>query len=367
MKKVNSYFCAHESCKSRKGMKRGILFKIMSMLLGIIFPYGILTAQEMVFERLFEDTEPLQLSLRVDLKDYQRTRKKEEYKDARLIIHSADTLSLTVPVRIRARGVFRRGFCRVPPYWLNIRYSGMEVEVLEGIRRIKVVPQCRYNKQYTDYLLKEYMVYRIYNLVTPYSFRVRLARIDYVDTGRDEKVHNCWGFFIEPEQALANRLGGTLEEDDLLAMRTVNPEVMDRLAMFQYMIGNGDYSITGRHNVKIINLGTPGRLGLLPVPYDFDYTGIVNTEYAVPNEGLGISSVRERYFMGPCRNSTVHRRVVEELCLLEKEILDLILTFDYLESDEKIEMVDYIESFFDEIEDDSFIERRILPTCKQAP
>ena len=337
------------------------------MLLGLFFFQGVLSGQEMVFERLFEDMEPLQLTLRVDLKDYQRTRKKEEYKDAELTVHTADSVSLSVPVRIRARGVFRRGFCRVPPYWLNIRYSGMEVEALEGIRRMKVVPQCRYNKIYRDYLLKEYIVYRIYNLVSPYSFRVRLARLDYVDTGRDEKVQSCWGFFIEPELVLARRLGGTIEEDDLLAMRTVNPEVMDILALFQYMIGNGDYSITGRHNVKIINLGTGGRRGLVPVPYDFDYTGIVDTEYAVPNEGLGISSVRERYFMGPCRGTALHRSVVEEFSSLEREITDMILGFEHMESDEKIEMIDYIESFFEEIADGKFIERRILSTCKEAP
>ena len=102
------------------------------------------------------------------------------------------------------------------------------------------------------------------------------------------------------------------------------------------MIGNGDYSVTRRHNLMILDLGTPGRMGLVPVPYDFDFTGLVNTVYASPREELGISSVRERYFLGPCRSPDLYTRVIEDFRSLREEILDLILGFEYLDEEDMI-------------------------------
>jgi len=134
--------------------------------------------------------------------------------------------------------------------------------------------------------------------------------------------------------------------------------------MFQYMIGNGDYSVTGRHNLRILALETPGPLGFVPVPYDFDCTGLVNTHYAVPRESLGISSVRERYFLGPCRNIRIHQAAADELAGHREEIMELIMTFEYLDEEEKSDMLDYLESFFREAADERFVERSIAPTCR---
>jgi hypothetical protein len=130
------------------------------------------------------------------------------------------------------------------------------------------------------------------------------------------------------------------------------------------MIGNGDYSVTGRHNLKILALQTPGPSGFFPVPYDFDYTGMVNTHYALPGEGVGIVSVRERYFMGPCRSEAVHLNALIELASYRDEIIDLISNFDLLEESEREEMIGYIETFFTQSEHDHFIKRDILSTCK---
>ena len=318
-----------------------------------------------VYRDLFILEKPLNLTLTFDIKTFQKTRTQEKYHPAEMTCVVNDSFQVSNPVRVKARGKNRRDNCNMPPYWLNIRYSGIQTEQLRGVRRMKVVTQCRNSPVYDDYLLREYLVYKIYNLITPYSFRVRLVNLKYVDTGRKNKEMSCWGFLIEPDDLLAERLHAKVVKSNELSMRTVNQKVMDRMAMFNYMIGNGDYSVTGRHNLKILAMETSGPVGFVPVPYDFDFTGLVNTVYAKPREELNITSVRERYYLGPCRSDEdLYREAITELESLRTEIEELIWNFEYLEEESRLDMIGYIESFFNTAQNERFIEREVLPTCK---
>jgi hypothetical protein len=139
---------------------------------------------------------------------------------------------------------------------------------------------------------------------------------------------------------------------------------MDHVAYFHYMIGQCDYSVTGRHNLKILTLKDYGPTGFIPVPYDFDYTGLVDTNYAIPGENLGITSVRQRYYLGACRSEEEHKAAIAWLASYREEIENLILNFEYMDEQERVEMVDYLESYFKETEQKGFIDRRINPTCR---
>ncbi|MCP4314219.1 MAG: hypothetical protein GY790_23445 [Bacteroidetes bacterium] len=317
-----------------------------------------------VYEDLFGLEEPLNLTMKFNIRDFQRTRSQEKYHPAEMTCHVRDSFIVNNPVRVKARGIFRRDNCVMPPFWLNIRYAGIDAEKLQGIRRMKVVTRCRVGNQYADYVLREYLVYKIYNLLTPYSFNVRLIDLKYVDTGRKNKESQCWAFLIEPDDHMADRLKAKVIKSDVLSMRTVSRSVMDNLAMFQYMIGNGDYSVTGRHNLKILAMEESGPYGFVPVPYDFDYTGLVNAHYAIPGESLGIKSVRERYFLGPCRIKNLHIKAIGELESIRGEIEEMIRAFDYLDEEARLDMIEYLESFFNAAEKEKFIEREITTTCR---
>lgn len=359
-------------CKATNAYEERLLFSD-----NIIFflPWAILVAQRNGVNYCFEDTleayedmfgleEPLNLTLEFDIKNYRKTRRKEKYHQAEMTCVVNDSFQVTNPVRVKARGIYRRDHCKMPPFWLNIRYSGIENEMFNGIRRMKVVTRCRDAKQFSDYVLREYLVYKIYNLVTPYSLRVRLVKMKFIDKGRENKESKCWAFIIEPADMMAARLHGQVVKSDVLSIRTVNQEVMDRLAMFQYMIGNGDYSVTGRHNLKIMALEDPGPRGFVPVPYDFDFTGFVNASYALPSDALGIKSVKERYFLGPCRNESCYHKAIQDLQSVRDEINALIWSFDYLDEEVKFDLIGYIESFFNTASRERFIERNIISTCK---
>jgi hypothetical protein len=317
-----------------------------------------------LYENFFAEHEPITLTLKFDIKTYQRTRKSEEYQPAELIYQFDDSTSLVHKVKLKTRGEFRKNYCSIPPFWLNIKRADLPHAELDAVTKMKVVTHCKNSDKYSDYLLKEYLAYKIYNIISPYSFRVRLIRMIYIDTGRENKRTENWAFAIEPEELMEERLDAAFIENDRLAMATVNSGIMDQLAMFQYMIGNSDYSVTGRHNLKILNLYSSGPVGNIPVPYDFDYTGIVNASYAIPSENLGIESVTDRYFLGPCRKDNVFLKVIAKQNNSKSEILTLLHEFEYISQKHKQEIINYIDSYYTELESPKFIDRNIRSTCR---
>lgn len=319
-----------------------------------------------VYQDLFEIKEPLNLTLKFNLKEFQKTKTKREepYLPAELTCEVSDDFHVTHQVRVRPRGEIRKTLCMTPPVWLNIRHAGIEAEDLNDVIKMKVVVRCRSQTIYDSYVLREYLVYQIYNLLSPYSFNTRLVRLKIIDTGRDNKESVDWAFIIEPEAMMAERNNCMPIKSDKLSLATVNRDWMDKVAFFSYMISQMDYSVTGRHNLKILTSKDYSTTGFIPVPYDFDYCGFVNATYAIPTENLGITHVRERYYLGACRSKEVHEKTIAWLASYREEILDLIQSLDYLDDKDKVDLVDYIESYYKETEQKNFIERRIDPTCR---
>ncbi len=317
-----------------------------------------------VYEDLFWESGPLNLTMQFNVKEFQKTRRNEKYHPAELTCHVSDSFQVTHRVRVRARGKFRRDWCTMPPYWLNIRYAGIEAEDLQNTVKMKVVTRCKSSAQHEYLVLREFLVYKLYNLLTDYSFNVRLVKIKYVDTGRKMKESGGWGFLIEPNLMMADRNEALIVDSERLSIKTVNREYMDIMAFFNYMIGHGDFSVTGQHNLKILAMKEFGPTGFIPVPYDFDYVGLVDAVYAVPGEALGIENVKQRYYLGACRDAATHQRTIDFLESKQDEMIELIMDFEYLPEKEKLDMVDYLNSFFIDAERESFIKFRINPTCR---
>ena len=313
---------------------------------------------------IFEGQDPLEFTLTLDLKHYQREKYKAEYIPAELLIHVNDTLDIEKTMRIKSRGEFRKSHCQFAPYWLNIRKAGVENIYLQEVKKIKIVTHCRGAESYADYVLKEYLAYRIYNILSPISFRVRLVRMKYVDTGRKNKVTENWAFMIEPEEMLAERHDALVVKNDKLAMAHMKRDEMLKAALFMYMIGNADYSVSGRHNMKLLGLPGFGSTGYTPVPYDFDYSGLVNAAYAVPGENLGIASVRERYYLGPCREEAEYQAGIDFMEEHREEILELVQGFPHLNEREKNRIIAYIESYYISATGKGFIKQELNSTCR---
>jgi len=152
---------------------------------------------------LFEKTEVLNLSLRFDITQYTRKKPKEEYLDAILTYHINDKDSVNKNIRIKSRGEFRNEFCTFPPIMINLKKAENRREDMKKIEKVKLVTHCRADNE--DNLLKEYLIYKLYNVLTDVSFRARLVRIDYINTAKKNKTVTPFGFLIEPMNVFAER------------------------------------------------------------------------------------------------------------------------------------------------------------------
>ncbi|MEQ9568547.1 MAG: hypothetical protein RLN75_00020 [Longimicrobiales bacterium] len=315
---------------------------------------------------LFRSHDPIVLRIEADFDGLKGDRDDdEEERDGTLVILSADGREEAFPLEIRTRGNFRlrRRTCPFPPLRLDVPRTRMDGTAFEGQDKLKLVTHCRNRADYQDKLLREYVAYRIYSILTPLSFHARLARITYVDTsGGDDPVER-WAVLLESEEALAERIGGTLLEapdDAIHPSRILDPHA-GRVTLFQYMIGNTDFSLYGPHNVA--NVETDYAL-VVPVPYDFDWTGLVDAPYAEPDPSLGLRSVRQRLFRGLCRPSTRYSSLYEDFLERRPEITAMVEGLTALSDDAREDVLEYLDDFWETVSDPDRALRSIERRCR---
>lgn len=311
---------------------------------------------------LFTNDEIMELTMRFDITHYTKKKPKEEYLKALLTYHFNENDSVNKEIRLRSRGEFRNGYCTFPPVMVNFKKADFKKDDVRKIEKMKLVTHCMSGNE--DLLLKEYLIYKLFNVLTDNSFRVRLIKITYINTYKKSKPINSYGFFIEPLDLLAERINAIPVDAVNLTQKNILPEYMDRVAIFFYMIGNCDWSVPGQHNCKILSVPGSERpdLGII-IPYDFDYTGFVDAHYAVPPEGLKISSVRERLFLGVCRDEESYRKAVKEFSAKKDEFYKVIQDFPYVEQKVKKQMIRYLDEFFNDIDNDRIV-YNFLNECK---
>lgn len=297
--------------------------------------------------RFFRDEGLIDLTLATDIRKLQNEKGSEVYQDAELICRFPDSTKINEGIKVAARGHFRRDNCTIPPLLLNFRKPGSP---LNKLGKLKLVIGCGTSSDDEQLILKEYLVYKIYNLLEDKSFRVRLVRVNYRDTRNKVKPFSQYAFLIEDDADMAKRNNCKKMEARQVPTESTNRALMTKVAVFQYMISNGDWSVPNNHNIRLI-YPTSGVTLACAVPYDFDHSGFVNAGYAMPNEILGTESVKERVYRG-------FPRTMEELQLAfdlfkkqHTNINTLIKNFPLLKERSKKELVDYIEEFYDTIND----------------
>ena len=264
---------------------------------------------------LFTSHDLLTLTIEAPFKKVFRERSQDpEQFRAVIKYRDDDGAEVSVDLKLNTRGRFRllRNTCNFPPIQLDFPKKRVDGTIFGGQNRIKVVTHCQNGRdEYEQYVIQEYLVYRTFNLFTELSFRVRLARITYVDTEEEEDPLTRYAFLIEHKDDMAARTGW-----GILEVRIVSPDdfAQDNLTMvgvFQFMIGNTDLSFFQAargeteccHNAKA--LGTMAG-PVFSIPYDFDMSGVINTRYSRVNKELPIRNVRQRLFRGRCcREGTV--------------------------------------------------------------
>lgn len=262
----------------------------------------------------------------------------------------------TRPVKIEAIGKSRRRVCSFPP--LAIRFedaatAGAVVDEFSGQRFLRLVTHCRPSREARANVLEEYLAYRILNLLTDYSYRVRLLRVSYIDTDRGGERDTKYAFAVESEHDLAHRLGGELLAVKYLPKSRLDEEHAAIVYIFQYLIGNTDWSLvtaTGDdhccHNSQLIDLDER----ILVIPYDFDLAGLVNPRYAKPYPGLPIREVTTRLYRGYCGPPQALHAALERVSDRRDAVLDLYKNAPVLSEKDRKKGIKYLKSFFRKVE-----------------
>jgi hypothetical protein len=246
---------------------------------------------------LFDTEEIMELTLRGDLRTVFKDRGDDSQYYPATIQYQDDLELMNIPLRIKTRGHFRKmpSNCRYPPILLNFAKSTTpKSSVFAGQDKVKLVTPC----QGDQYVIHEYLVYKLYNLITPKSFRARLMKVIYQDTLKNKSSDPYYGILLEEEKQMANRnLSNSLEKIGMRPEGTHKGDFL-KMAVFQYMIGNTDWSVQYQQNIKLIFADSTS----LPstVPYDFDHAGIVRAPYANPAPELQLSSTLQRSYRGYC-------------------------------------------------------------------
>lgn len=328
---------------------------------------------------LFINEEPIDMTLKFDMTTYFRKKPVDEFLKAEFIFHTSENDSISHHIKLKTRGEFRHRECFFAPIELNLKKVDLGYTDLDSISKLKLVTQCGYGDGDGADVLEEYLVYKLLNAMTDTSFRVRLVRATYIDTGREVKTGEKasdkpvkrkpikqWAFFLEPNEVLARRINAVQIKTATLTQKNIFPYVMDRLALFNYMVGNYDWSIPGQHNVKVFKCISPTVSPyVIAIPYDFDWTGIVNAPYALPVEETGLHNVRERLFTGLCRTRETYRKQLDVLASKKNDFYKIINDFEYLKPREKNDLINFLDTFFDELEGDRsrFLDQ-LINSCK---
>jgi len=325
-----------------------------------------LRADRALHDPLFSSPDVLTATLATDIDRLRRERPDKDEVEGTLSYVADDGSTVSLPVKVRTRGNFRRkkSTCSFPPLRLNVARKRAKGTWFERQDKLKLVSPCRIaSDTYQEYVLQEYLVYRVYALLTPACFRVRLLRMTYEDTKGDASPRTRYAFLIEDVDDVAARNRGEVWEQQQLHPARFDDRQSAMMALFQYMIGNTDWSAPFFHNVKLMRAADAR---YVPVPYDFDFSGVVDARYATPDPKLNTRTVRDRVFRGFCR-SVEPEPLVRRFNDIRDDVRALYEGFEPLSAKARRKALKYYDVFYRTINDPSRFAREITRACRKMP
>lgn len=293
-------------------------------------------------------TEVPEITIEADFSLFFENRKTDEYQPATLFLDAKEGPVVTLESKIKTRGKYRRRICDFPPIKLNLPKGKLrELGLREDFDKYKIVTHCLDDKTASqENVVKEFLAYQLYNQLTPFSFRARLLKVEYVDTSGKMGRVKRYAILLEDNDELADRL-------QLTKCDCLNPEASEfnaplemTHALFQFMIGNADWTVKMARNVELFK-NQKGEI--VPVPFDFDFSGLVNAAYAVPNSDYQLTSVRQRLYLGVDRPNPEMKPIFELFRNKEPDFLAAVMQTKHLSRETRVDVADFLGTFFHEI------------------
>lgn len=313
--------------------------KRLSAVLVVLFIGGsfLLAAdegQESIFD-IWEQQDIQSIELHLDVDALEANRKNADEIPVRVISNGVE-----MEASASVRGKFRRRVCSMPPIMLRFAKSELEAQGLSSHNDYKLVTHCTDGKAGQRALLREKLAYELYRTVNPEaSFRTRLLNITYVNTV-DGSTTTSYAIFIEDVDELKQRLG-VKSCKECYNRPLESFENVETVTLFNYMIGNADFSTRMVRNLKLFR-NQDGDLTV--VPYDFDYCGLVAPAYA---EGCEQRQLKWEFGEDPNLESAK-----ETFLSYEDDFMAKIEEAEYLLPKCKKEVGKYVKGFFRELKSD---------------
>lgn len=328
------------------------------LLLTFIAGFSELNAQT----PLFASDEILDLKLKLSVKDIRKETNDSTYVDEVLWFKNDQGDWEELEVEMRTRGNFRLNNCYFPPLRLKFKKKKREGTVFEENKSLKLVMPCSRTKNADALIAKELMCYKMMEEVTPYTFSTRMVRIYFENEDDKKGEEELFGFLIEDDDDVADRFEGKIVDDKKILGTLLEDTAAVRHDIFQYMIGNTDFSGIFKHNQKILQLD---ERTVIPLAYDFDMTGFVNPPYAQVSNLVEIESVSERLYRGFCRDESLFYAVRAEFLAKEQTLYAIINEHqEWMSPGEKKEVERYLGDFFTIIKNDKSFDNSIISACR---
>lgn len=325
-----------------------------------------LTAQK-GSDALFDVKEPLNIKLSLSVKEVRKSREDTLYLSHKLFYLNSSGTYDSMKVGLKGRGNSRLQLCYFPPLWIKIQKKDAKGTVFEGNKKVKLLMPCDERDGSNHLILREYLCYKLYEVVTSYAFKTRLVNIELSELRR-KKINTAYlkGILIEDVDKTAKRVNAKPLSDAQLNAKVLHDTSSLRFDLFQFMIANTDWSKGYQHNSKLIYQNPK----VIPIPYDFDMSGLVDAPYAVVSqvgsESLPIESVTERYYRGHCRSKETTEFVRKEFLLKEEKFLSVPDELKGQLPDKEIsDIKKYLEDFFSILKNDALFERQIVERCRE--
>jgi hypothetical protein len=336
----------------------------LSVLFCFLFLFSFANAQKSEkkkLKNLFADNETLVVQLTTDMKKLSANSSGDKKFPAVLRFNFSDSTIVEDTILVSQRGHFRKQNCNLAA--LMLQFKPKVANAFNPWSKLKLVNNCGMNMDDQQYMFKEFLVYKMYQMFTPYSLGTRMLQITYADFAGKVKPKTEYSFLIEDIDHLAKKNKCKEESVIKYSSKEVDYNQTTLLALFEYMIGNVDWSIPNYHNIKILVPKKDSNALPIPVAYDFDVTGIVNPHYAVGSPGIN-EDVTERVYRGFPRKMEELQNVIKVFLAKEKDLYQLIDDFKLLEAPYKREMKDFLKDFFVIIKDKERVESTFIKNAR---
>ena len=324
------------------------------------------TTETNTISKLFRSQRVVPIKMTYSSKEIKKETNDSSYISSNFEYQTSKGNWKTMGLQLRRRGNFRLKNCTFPPLKLKIKEDSAKGTIFKGNKRLKMVLPCSAGSGDNNKVVKEYMAYKFYEQLSPYHFKTRLLEMDYTDLkSKKPKNYKFMAFLIEDDKMVAKRHNGNvmkrkvhpMEQEALCSVRT---------AFFQFMIGNTDYSVAYAHNVKLFFIDK----STIPVPYDFDMSGLVNAKYAgvsqSNNNTMPIENVRQRLYRGFKRPDDVFQNVRQEYLNQKDSIFAIIEDCKPMfDNDSEYEQAkEYIQEFYEILINEAKFSKEIVQTAR---